>query len=134
VLSKQSLDYVARDVALEHVAIDLDDVTALEPRRHSRLTLALLARAGKHGLTYAGSAFIALTGVEKKELNARLQVSKLERCPIPRLRFPDAQWVAQVTARVRHLAGASISATGRCGVFLANLEAIFNGNNSNREG
>src|SRR4029078_6842149 len=37
VLCEQPLDYVARDVAFKHVAIDLDDVTALEPRRHSRL-------------------------------------------------------------------------------------------------
>ena len=59
------------------------------------------------GLTYAGSAFIALSGIERNELSARLQPSKLERCPIPKLRFPDAQWVKpQLTARVRHLAGA----------------------------
>src|SRR5262245_43331847 len=32
---------------------------------------------------------------------------KLERCPIPKLRFPDAEWVKpQYKARVRHLAGA----------------------------
>ena len=58
-------------------------------------------------LIYAGSAFIALSGIERNELSARLQPSKLERCPIPKLRFPDAQWVKpQLTARVRHLAGA----------------------------
>ena len=36
-LGEQPLDYVAGDVAFKHVAIDLDDVTALEPRRHPRL-------------------------------------------------------------------------------------------------
>jgi hypothetical protein len=36
VLGEQPLDYVARDVAFEEVAIDLDDITALEPRRHPR--------------------------------------------------------------------------------------------------
>jgi hypothetical protein len=52
--------------------------------------------------------FIALAGIERKELNARLQVSKLERCPIPKLRFPDAQWVKpQLMARVRHLAASN---------------------------
>jgi len=36
VLGEQPLDYVARDVAFEDVAVDLDDMTALEARRHSR--------------------------------------------------------------------------------------------------
>jgi hypothetical protein len=50
----------------------------------------------------AGSAFIALSGTERAELSVRLQMSKLERCPIPKLRFPDAQWTQpQLRARVR---------------------------------
>jgi bifunctional non-homologous end joining protein LigD len=71
--------------------------------RKTKAPLALLARADAKGLAYAGSAFIALSGAERNE---RLQTSKLERCPIPKLRFPDAQWVQpQLMARVRHLAG-----------------------------
>jgi bifunctional non-homologous end joining protein LigD len=52
--------------------------------RKTKAPLALLARADAQGLTYAGSAFIALSCTERAELNARLQVM----------------------ARVRHLAGA----------------------------
>jgi bifunctional non-homologous end joining protein LigD len=72
--------------------------------RKTKAPLALLARPDAQGLTYAGSAFIALSGAERNELSARLQTSRL--CPIPRLRIPDAQWVhPQLMARVRHLAG-----------------------------
>jgi hypothetical protein len=67
----------------------------------------LLARADVQGLAYAGSAFIALSGTERAELNARLGVNEVERSSIAKLRFPDAQWVTpQVMARLRHLAGA----------------------------
>ncbi len=76
--------------------------------RKTKAPLALLARTDAEGLTYAGSAFIALSSSERAELSARLQASKLERSPIPKLRFPDAQWVKpQLTARVRHLSGTS---------------------------
>jgi bifunctional non-homologous end joining protein LigD len=76
--------------------------------RKTKAPLALLAKAHAEGLTYAGSAFIALSGSERAELSARLQTRKLERCAIPKLRFPDAQWVKpQLIARVRHLAGAT---------------------------
>ena len=58
------------------------------------------------GLAYAGSAFIALSGTERAELNARLRVNTVERSPIAKLRFPDAQWLKpRIMARVRHLAG-----------------------------
>jgi bifunctional non-homologous end joining protein LigD len=74
--------------------------------RKTKAPLALLAQAEPQGLRYAGSAFITLSGIERAELSARLQMSKLERCPIPKLHFPDAQWVnPQLMARVRHLAG-----------------------------
>jgi bifunctional non-homologous end joining protein LigD len=74
--------------------------------RKTKAPLALLARAEAHGLAYAGSAFIALSASDRDELSARLQTSKLEHCPIPRLRIPDAQWLQpQLMARVRHLAG-----------------------------
>jgi len=61
----------------------------------------------RQGLTYAGSAFIALSRTERDELSARLAMSKAERSPVPKLRFPDVQWVKpNRVARVRHLAGA----------------------------
>src|SRR5262249_11976459 len=74
--------------------------------RKTKAPLALLARADARRLAYAGSAFMPLTGYERAELSARLQRSKLECSPIPKLRFPDAQWVKpQLKARVRHLSG-----------------------------
>jgi len=73
--------------------------------RKTKAPLVLLAQSNAGGLRYAGSAFIALSGTDRAELTVRLK--KLEHCPIPKLRFPDAQWVKpQVMARVRHL-GAS---------------------------
>jgi bifunctional non-homologous end joining protein LigD len=76
--------------------------------RKTKAPLALLAQADAQGLRYAGSAFITLSGIERAKLSARIQMSKLDRCPIPKLRFPDAQWVKpQLKARVRHLSGTS---------------------------
>ena len=75
--------------------------------RKTKAALALLARADPQGLAYAGSGFIVLSAVERAELSARLQMNRLERCPLPKLRFPDAEWVKpQLVARVRHLSGA----------------------------
>jgi DNA ligase D-like protein (predicted ligase) len=71
--------------------------------RKTKAPLALLAQSNVGGLRYAGSAFIALSGTDRAELAVRLK--KLERCPIPKLRFPDAQWVKPLKARVRHLSG-----------------------------
>jgi bifunctional non-homologous end joining protein LigD len=74
--------------------------------RKTKAPLALLAQTHAQGLRYVGSAFIALSGNDRAELAARLE--KLEHCPVPKLRFPDAQWVKpQLTARVRYLAGSS---------------------------
>jgi bifunctional non-homologous end joining protein LigD len=52
--------------------------------RKTKAPLALLAQAAANGLQYAGSAFIALSGGERNELSARLKMSKLERCPLPK--------------------------------------------------
>ena len=72
--------------------------------RKTKAPLALLAQSNVGGLRYAGSAFIALSGTDRAELAVRLK--KLEHCPIPKLRFPDAQWVKPLLkARVRHLLG-----------------------------
>jgi hypothetical protein len=76
--------------------------------RKTKAPLALLARADAQGLAYAGSAFVAISNRERDELSARLAMSKLDRSPIPKLRFPDAHWVTpQLMVRVRHLAGTS---------------------------
>jgi len=71
--------------------------------RKTKAPLALLAQSNVGGLRYAGSAFIALSGTDRAELAVRLK--KLEHCPIPKLRFPDARWVKPLKARVRHLSG-----------------------------
>jgi bifunctional non-homologous end joining protein LigD len=73
--------------------------------RKTKAPLALLAQADAQGLAYAGSAFIALSSAERDELSARIKMSKLEHCPVPKLRFPDARWVKPLKARVRHLSG-----------------------------
>jgi ATP-dependent DNA ligase len=65
--------------------------------RKTKAPLALLARADAQGLAYAGSAFITLSGIERAELSTRLQLSKLERSPIPKLRFPGCS-VGEATA------------------------------------
>jgi bifunctional non-homologous end joining protein LigD len=75
--------------------------------RKTKAPLALLAKPAAQGFSYVGSAFIALSGTERAELNARLAVNKVERSPIQNLRFADAHWVKpQLMGRVRHLAGA----------------------------
>jgi bifunctional non-homologous end joining protein LigD len=67
---------------------------------------ALLARTDDQGLIYAGPAFIALAGSERQDFRTRLEGSKVDRCPIPKLRISDARWVdPKLVVRVRHLAG-----------------------------
>ena len=59
---------------------------------------------GAPGAADVGSAFIALAGDERNKPRARLD--KVERCPLARFQFPDAQWVKpRLVARVRYLAG-----------------------------
>src|SRR6187399_7925 len=48
--------------------------------RKTKAPLALLGQTNAQGLRYAGSAFIALSGTERAELSARMQMSRLERC------------------------------------------------------
>lgn len=74
--------------------------------RKTGALLALLAQAEEQGLSYAGSAFIALPASERDELLTRLESVSVANAPIPGLRFAKAQWVRpQLKARVRHLAG-----------------------------
>jgi bifunctional non-homologous end joining protein LigD len=87
--------------------------------RKTKAPLALLARADAKGLAYAGSAFISLSSTERDELRARLAMSRVERSPVPKLRFPDAQWVKpQLMARVRHLLGTSYIRHGTVRAFV----------------
>jgi bifunctional non-homologous end joining protein LigD len=68
---------------------------------------ALLAKADRHALTYAGAAFIGLRGDAWHELRERLEQIAMARSPLAGLRLKDAQWVEPtLTAKVRHLAGA----------------------------
>jgi bifunctional non-homologous end joining protein LigD len=68
---------------------------------------ALLAKADKHALTYAGAAFIGLRGDAWHDLRVQLEQIAITRSPLTGLRMKDAQWVEPtLTARVRHLAGA----------------------------
>jgi bifunctional non-homologous end joining protein LigD len=69
---------------------------------------ALLAKAGKQGLAYAGAAFFAVPGDTGRDLFERLRRLSATHSPIAGLRLKDAKWVRpEVTARVRHLVGAS---------------------------
>jgi DNA ligase D-like protein (predicted ligase) len=75
--------------------------------RKTKALLALLARADPQGLTYAGTAFIALRSSERDELLTRLESVRVKSPPVPRLRLAGAQWAKpQFKARVRHLADA----------------------------
>ena len=56
--------------------------------------------------SYAGAAFIGLTGDGWQELSERLKQLAISRTPLAGLRL-KAQWVEpKLTAKVRHLAGA----------------------------
>ena len=92
--------------------------------RKTKALLALLAKPNAQGLRYAGSAFIALSGNDRDELRTRLQASKLESCPVPRLRFPDAQWVKpKLVARVRYFAGAKYLRHGTVRAFRSEVRS-----------
>ena len=74
--------------------------------RKTMALMALLARREDQGLSYVGSAFIALPGSERDELLTLLESVRVNRSPIPRLRLASAQWVKpEIKARVRYLAG-----------------------------
>ena len=71
-----------------------------------RKTGAMRALLAKADGSYAGAAFIGLTGDGWQELRERLQQLAITRTPLAGLRL-KAQWVEpMLTARVRHLAGA----------------------------
>jgi bifunctional non-homologous end joining protein LigD len=68
---------------------------------------ALLARADRQGLTYAGAAFIALCGDQRDYLLARLERLTIGRSPLPGLHLLGTQWAEpRLTVKVRYLPGA----------------------------
>ena len=72
--------------------------------RKTGATRALLANAD---LTYAGAAFIGLSGDAWHELHERLGQIAIKHAPLRGLSMKGAQWVEpRLTAKVRHLAGA----------------------------
>lgn len=75
--------------------------------RETGATRAWLAKGNGHALSYAGAAFIGLSGDAWHELRERLQHIAIARAPLTGLRMKGAQWVKpRPTAKVRHLAGA----------------------------
>lgn len=70
---------------------------------------ALLAKADRSKLVYAGTAFLALNADARKELQARLVPLTQEQPVFPWLRNRKAQWLKpQLSMRVKHLAGARL--------------------------
>jgi ATP-dependent DNA ligase len=68
-------------------------------------TYALLAKAERGNLIYAGAAFIGLRGDERAALQSKLQALAVERPSISWLRNRDARWVKpKLSLKVRHLA------------------------------
>jgi bifunctional non-homologous end joining protein LigD len=66
---------------------------------------ALLAKAERGNLTYAGAAFIGLSGEDREELQNKLRPLAVERPSISWLRNREARWVKpKLSLKVRHLA------------------------------
>jgi bifunctional non-homologous end joining protein LigD len=66
---------------------------------------ALLAKAERGNLIYAGAAFIGLSGAAREELHGKLRALAVERPSISWLRNREARWVKpELSLRVRHLA------------------------------
>jgi DNA ligase D-like protein (predicted ligase) len=66
---------------------------------------ALLAKAERGNLIYAGAAFIGLSGEDREELRGKLRALAVERPSISWLRNREARWVKpELSLKVRHLA------------------------------
>src|SRR5262249_2348381 len=66
---------------------------------------ALLAKAERGNLIYAGAAFIGLRAEEREELQSKLSSLAVEHPSISWLRNREAQWVKpKLSLKVRHLA------------------------------
>jgi bifunctional non-homologous end joining protein LigD len=70
---------------------------------------ALLAKAERSGLVYAGAAFFALGREERETLAEKLEALLQEQPTIPWLRNRQARWVRpELTLRVKYLAGSRL--------------------------
>ena len=66
---------------------------------------ALLAKAERGNLIYAGAAFIGLSGEDREELQSKLRSLAVEQPSISWLRNREARWVKpKLNLKVRHLA------------------------------
>ena len=77
--------------------------------RKTGATRALLAKADRSKLVYAGAALLVLSRDQRKELQARLAPLIQKQPAFPWLRNRKAQWVTpKLSMKVRHLAGARL--------------------------
>jgi hypothetical protein len=75
--------------------------------KRSGVPVALIARQGDEGLSYAGGAFFALKDAQRGALRHRLAGLTADRSPIPAHLKRDARWVKpELVVGVRHLRGA----------------------------
>jgi len=71
-------------------------------------TGALRALLAHEDMTYAGAAFIAMSGAERERLVQSLKHRAMDAAPLPRLRLNGAAWCKpEIRVRVKHLAGSS---------------------------
>ena len=77
--------------------------------RKTGATRALLAKADRSNLVYAGAAFLALNEGARRELKAKLAPLAQEHPAFPWLRNRKGHWVKpELNMRVKHLAGARL--------------------------
>ena len=77
--------------------------------RKTGATRALLAKADRSKLIYAGAAFLMLNDDARKERKAKLEPLAQDHPAFPWLRNRKAQWVKPLlNLRVKHLAGAHL--------------------------
>ena len=85
------------------------ELTLIDRDRKTGATRALLAKADRSNLIYAGAAFLSLNEAARKELKAKLAPLAQEHPAFPWLRNRKAQWVKpSLNMRVKHLAGARL--------------------------
>ena len=84
-------------------------IIGIDRDRKTGAARALLAKAERSNLIYAGAAFLALTEDDRKELKAKLAPLAQEHPVFPWLRNRQAQWVKpKLKLGVKHLAGARL--------------------------
>ena len=70
------------------------------------IAVAILGRAGKDGLAYAGGAMVALAAAQREAFHRRLRELACDRPAFGFLRKRNAQWVRpELEVKVRHLRG-----------------------------